>query len=83
MRFTDPEGSRVMLLLIQSDKRRLSSDDIAKGAMIHILISRVCRLSYAECTAVVRSGVSIVMGRIYQLCTKIYFRYLGKHRVSD
>lgn len=72
-----------MLLLIQSDIRRLSSDDIAESTVIHILISRVCRLSYTECTAVVRSGVTIVMGRIYQLCTKKYFRYVIRYHVSD
>ena len=72
-----------MLLLIQSDIRSLFSENVAESLMIHILVSTVCRLSYAECTAVTRSGVTIVMGRIYQLCTKFYLRYAIKYQVPN
>ena len=67
-----------MLLLIQSDIRSLLSDNVAESAMVHILISRVCCLSYTECTAVTRSGVTVVMGRIYQLYTTNLFQIRTK-----
>jgi hypothetical protein len=72
-----------MLLLIQGDIRSLLSENVIESILVHILISRVRRLSYAVCTAVVRSGVTIEMGGIYQLRKKNQSKYVVKYRVSD
>lgn len=60
-----------MLFFIQSDVRGLFSEKLIESSLIHILISRVRRLSYADCTAVAWPSIAVEMGGIYKLHTKL------------